>query len=884
MSILFDDRRAAARLAGRREVAVLWLATVRDVVINVPLVWLDEWRADTPPQQARRQQRSGGIMESLLKDVFHAVRSFLRTPGYTAVLVGTIAIGIGANSAIFSVVQAVLMDPLPYESPDELVIVWSEMRNRNVRHFPHSAPNLRDYRDARSFEELAGYFGFSQSLTGEGIEAELVDVGFVTNNFLPMLGVRPMMGRGFEAADATPFNPFASPGASPPTQAVVLSYGFWQRRFGGDPNVLGRTLQLGGGPAEVVGVMPEGFEWMLPPTAKMPTDVDLWTSARLDYDNAPRANVFLMVIGRLNDGVTVAAAQAEMDGIAARVREQVQIFATAGFALRVEPLQTDLTRHVRPTLVALLGAVGFVLLIGCANVANLLMVRATSRWRELSIRAALGGSRGRLVRQLLIESLVLSVGGGVIGLMLAQAGINLLVALGPADLPRLHAVGLNGTVLAFTIGLVVVAALLFGALPAWQSARTNLTDALRGRSSNAMTRAQTRLRGGMVVFEVALSLVLLIGAGLMVRSFVALTQVDPGFDDENVLTFNVSLPAIKYPQAEQRATFQTTLAERLRSLPGVERVSAATPLPLSGQAVNGRYGTEAALEDDRNFLQADYRMVLAGYFETMGTPILEGRGFTVADNNDSVPNVVVDEVLAGKTWPGESAVGKRLLVRITGTEAEWVNVIGVARHQRHASLAEQGSETVYFTDRYVGSLGSLTWVLKTANDPLGVVNAVRTELAAMDPDIPLADVRTMSSIVKDARKTTQFSLVLIAVFAASALILAAVGLYGVLSYVVKQRTGEIGIRMAFGAETGRILKLVVGQGMTLALIGVGVGVVAAFGLTRVMSSMLVGVTPRDPLTFVGIPLVFVSVAFASCFVPALRAAQVDPLDALREEG
>ena len=819
-------------------------------------------------------------MSSWFKELRYAVRVLIRSPGFTVVAVGTLALGIGANSAIFSVVRAVLVAPLPYDEPDELVIVWGELRNREITHFPHSPPDFRDMQESGVFAELGAFFSFGQSLTGDG-QAEQVDVGIITSNFLSLLGVSPAVGRGLTRADDTPFNPTSNTGAPPPTTAIILSHGYWQRRFGGASDVIGRSISIGGGPAEIVGVMPPDFELLLPPTVRAETEVDIWAPARLDPENAPRNNVFLTLVGRLAPGVTIEQAQAGLDALAARAREQSSTWETAGYHLRVEPLHEDVTRHVRPTVLALLGAVGFVLLIACANVANLLLVRATARSREMAIRVALGGGRMRLVGQVFAESLILALLGCAFGLGLAHVGIRALVALRPADLPRLETISIDPTVLGFALLASIISAGIFGIAPALGAFNDRVTDELRGRTQSAGGTWQRHARNAMVVMEVALSLVLLVGTGLMVRSFAALTRMDPGFNAENVLTFNVALPFFEYPNAAQRAAFHTQLHERLSALPGVTSVGGAFPLPLGGQAANGRYGTESALEDERNFLQADYRGVMPGYFDAMGTPLIEGRVFTFADYADSLPNVLVDELLARKTWPGESAVGKRILIRL-GPEAEWVNVIGVVQHQRHQSLASEGPETVFFTDRFFGSFGQ-TWVVRTSTDPTSMTHAVRTEVAALNPNVPVDDARLMEDFLVEARSSTRFSLVLITVFSACAVILAVVGLYGVLSFVVRQRTEEIGIRMAFGAPRGKILKLVVGQGMTLTMVGMGIGLLMAVGLTRLMASMLVGTAPTDPVTFVAISLLFGAVALVASLLPALRATQVDPVVALREE-
>lgn len=821
-------------------------------------------------------------MHSVINDLKYAARTFAKNPGFSAIAVITLALGIGANTAIFSVVEAVLLRPLPYPDPDRLALVWGELTSRNINHFPASPPDLMVYREMSQFEDVAGVFTVGLPLTGEG-EPERVPAGIVTDNFFDVLGVKPLLGRGFEPRDAVFFDQNANPDVAPPPNAVLLSHGLWQRRFGRDPDIAGKSIRLGGQAATVVGVMPAGFRLLMPPQANLDANVGLWVAGRFDFENAPRGNVFLRVIVRLAPGVSISQAQAELDGIAGRLRDQFPIYATSGFRARAAPLHGELTQHVRPVVLALLGAVGFVLLIACANVANLLFVRATARAQEISVRAALGGSRARIVRQMLAESLLLSCVGGALGLLLAQGRISLLLTLQPGDLPRIDTVWIDGTVLAFTVGASILAALLFGTLPALHASKSNLIDALRGRTHTSSIGWQNHVRSGMGIVEGALSLVLLIGAGLMVRSFVELQHVEPGFDPEDVLTFQITVPQAQYPEAAERATFEAQLKRRVAALPGVEAAGGVFPLPLSGQAFNGRYGTEAALQDESNYRQAEYRAVVPGYFEAMGTRILSGRVFTEADYADSLPSVVVDELLARRLWPAEPAVGRRVLVRPLGPEPLWVDVIGVVEHQRHASLSEEGRETIYFSSRFLGSFGLLTWTIRTSVDPASLVNPIRREIAAIDPTIPISEVATMDTYVGAAMAQTRFTLTLIGAFAIAAMVLAAVGLYGVMAYAVRQRTGEIGVRMAFGAEPATILRLIVTQGMALALAGVAAGIAAAVGLTRVMTSMLVGVAPTDPLTFLGITALFLGVAALACYVPARRATRVEPVVALRSE-
>lgn len=822
-------------------------------------------------------------MDSLWRDVRYAARALRKSPGFAIVATLTIALGIGANTAIFSVVRTVLLQPLPYDEPQELVLLWGELQNRGITHFPMSPPDFRDYQEqTEALEDLGAVFTFPSSLTGDG-EPVQVDVGAVTHNFLSVLGVEPMLGRSFIDEDGVP-NPRGAqpgqPGALP--GIVLLSHSLWQQRYGGDVDIVGRTVEVGGTPSEIVGVMPPDFELLMPTTAALVTEPDLWTALRLDYANAPRNNVFLIPVGRLREGATREQAQAQVERVAASLSAENQVRATAGYAVRVDELATEVTAHVRPVLMALFGAVVFVLLIACANVANLLLVRASGRDRELAVRAALGGSRARLIRQMLIESGLLAFAGAAVGLLLATGGISLLLALRPAELPRIDSVGIDSTVLLFTVVAACGAAFLFGILPAVQSSRVDLSDALKERGAAGAGMARRLVRNGVVVVEVALSLVLLIGAGLMARSFVELSRISPGYEPQGLVTFNAAPPPARYPAAQDRVRFNVELQRRLEGLPGVQRAASAFPMPLSGTPFNGRYGPEEALTDPEAFGQAAYRVVLPGYFETLGTRVLAGRAFSEADNQDSAAVVVVDEKLAGELWPETSAIGQRFLIRAITPEPQWVEVIGVVEHQRAEDLAAEGLETVYFTDKYVGSFAG-TWAVRVEGDPLALSSAIRAEVAEMDPDVPVADLRLMENDVAEAMAPTRFALTLIGIFGLIALVLASVGLYGVLSFVVRQRTAEIGVRMAFGAGSDTILKLVVGQGLALAGAGVGLGLLAAFAVTGVMESLLVGVSPTDPVTFGGISGLFIAVAVLACVVPARRATRVDPVTALREE-
>ncbi len=731
-------------------------------------------------------------MGGFTRDLRYAIRSLIRQPMFAAIAVGTIAIGIGANTAIFSVVQAVLLRPLPYENPDRLVVIWANLTNRNQPKFPISPPDLRDFREqATQYEGLGGVVTFTQTLTGGDGDPEVIDVAGVTANLHDVLGVRPWLGRGFEPADEEPIAPNTDASAIPPA-SVILSNELWQRRFGGDDQIIGQTVEVNNNAAVIVGVMRPGVGLHFG-TGNLTQQVDMWTTPRIDVAAwQARRNVSWAVVGRMKPGVSIAQAQAEMDGFTARFREESSLRETAGWQVDVHGMLGELTAEIRPVILALFGAVAFVLLIACANVSNLFLVRASSREREFAIRTALGGSRIHVIRQLLIESGVLALAGGGLGLLLALGGNRILLAMRPANLPRMETVSVDLSVLGFTAVASIAAALLFGLFPAIQVSKPHLTDSLKDRGRSSSLSRQRVFRSGIIITEVALCLVLMIGAGLMMRSFMALQRVEPGYDAENVLTFNIALPGNRYPDPEKRIFFES-LDQQLLALPGVTNVAAASTVPLQNNFFTGRYGPLEAATDESLYGQAAYRAIRPGYFETLRTDLLDGRLFSPADFADSTPVVVVDEVLASLIAPNESAIGKRLLIRITTLEPVEVEVIGVVEHQRGPSLARDGTEGIYVTNLYAGTFGNLAYAVRTTSDPLSLVRQVRRELDALDPILPLSDVRSMEARVSEAMTETRFALALIGAFGFMALALASIGIYGVLSHTVRQRVGEIGV-------------------------------------------------------------------------------------------
>jgi putative ABC transport system permease protein len=637
----------------------------------------------------------------------------------------------------------------------------------------------------------------------------------------------------------------------------------------------------GSGGPQVVGVLAPGFELLFPPKLQVERLPDVWYAARISYDTASRNDYLHRIIGRLKDGATLEQARAEAEAVATEIKNIDPVRQTADFHFRLDMWGDFLVSDVRPTILALTGAAVFLLLIACANVANLLLVRASLRQRELAVRAALGAGWRRLARQLLAEALLLAGAGAILGLGLAWLGIRQLLAVAPANLPRLDTIRLDLVALAYTALAGLAAAVIFGLPPALQASRPNVMNILRGSSRTGGLGSGRRLRNIVVIAEVALSFVLLIGSGLMLRSFIALQRIDPGYDPHGLLTFLRLGP--RAPQPQERAAFTRELQGRLRALPGVENVAASTPFPLSGYSNSMRWGPEQALSDPSKSQTADYQIVLPDYFETMRMRLLDGRRFTDADNAPERKVVIIDEFLAAKAFPNESAVGKRILVRLPTREPELAEVIGVVGHQRNSSLAEPGREQLYVTDGYMGHGVAGFWAVRVKGDPAQYAAAVRAEVAKFNPNLLITEMQPMDAMVQRAQAGTRFSLLLIGVFAVVAALLACVGLYGVLSTEAQQRTAEIGVRMTLGATPWSVFKLVAGHGLRLSAIGVAIGLVAAFGLTRAMTSMLVGVKATDPATFAAMAALFLIIAAVASGLPARRASGLDPTIALREE-
>ena len=824
----------------------------------------------------------------LFREFAYTARTLWKSPVFSATVVATIALAIGANTAIFSVMHAVLAQPLPYKDSGRLVLGYGDLRRRNVKDLPLSNADYFDLRNGTktSFEDLGAVFTGKQLLPQEDGSPEQVRWASVTPNFFRLMGEKIVAGRNFSDADGQPPPPAPNGGAANaqtprvPTFAI-LSYEYWQRRYGGSTAVLGQSLGRGRGEAQIVGVLAPKFELLFPPSQGVERLPDVWYAARLVYDNAKRKEFAYIPVGRLKDGASLSDAQREAESVSTEIRKNFAIENTADFHIRLEPMQQYLVAQVQPAILTMMGAVIFLLLIACANVANLLLVRVSLRERELAVRTALGGSRWRLVRQMLAEALLLAATGSALGLGLAWLGIHELRLIAPANIPRLDSVGINGQVLAYTALAGLATAIFFGIAPAWRASRPDVMHVLRASGRVSGLGGGRFLRNGIVVVEVSLSFVLLIGSGLMLRSFLALQRIDPGYLSHGLLTFN--LFGLPDGTPDKNAAAMRQVKDALASVAGVESVTAASPFPLADTFSPIRWGTAEALTDASKFKAVDSQFVLPGYFETMRTPLLAGRTFTEPDNAQSRDLVVVDQFLAAKAFPRESAIGKRILIRIRTPEPEWVEIIGVVAHQRDSSLAEVGREQIYFTDGFVGHAAATRWAVRTSGDPAKLTGAVRAAIAKLSGQMLIVELQPMDQWVERAQAATRFSFLLIGIFAVIAAVLAGVGLYGVLSTAVRQRTAEIGVRMALGAVPRSIFNLVVGQGLALSAVGIAIGLVYAFLLTRLITTMLVGVKATDPITFLAVALLFFGVASAASWIPARRAAALDPTEALRDE-
>ena len=833
-------------------------------------------------------------MGNLLQDLKYGVRMLAKAPGFTAVAILTLALGIGANTAIFSVVNAVLLRPLSYKDSATLFNVWGKFEKEGLPQNWISEPEYWDLIDRNEpFSQIAAYaLGGSANLTSADARPVQVSSAGATASLLPMLGVTPALGRIFTAAEDQPGH----------SHFALLSYSLWRSQFGADPNVVTKSIQLDGETYSVVGVLPKRFS--------LGGKQDLWTPLGLNRAKPrDRGSHYMRVVARLKPGVDSAQASVALTRLADYLRSAYPgnygHGADKEFGMYMVPVKEQLVSKLRPALLVLLGAVAFVLLIACANVANLLLAHASSREKELAIRAALGAGRARLIRQLLTESLILALAGGLFGLALAYWGVGALRALAPANTPRMDEVHLDPLVLAFTFGVSLLTGLFFGLAPAWHIARTDLRETLNeaGRGTSA-TGGSRRLRAVLVVSELALAVLLLVGAGLLIRSFSRLLEVSPGFQTQHLLTLELSLPEKTYPDGPPVQKFFTQLMARVKTLPGIQSAGAVSQMPLSDNYTSGSvFFEDTSIPDvprlpelgNLPFMEIDQRVATPGYFAAMQIPLVRGRLLNDADNASAPLVAVVDLNFAHRFWPHGDAIGQHVAIDTTPTgkpdvqskDPRWRTIVGVVGHVKHYALDVEGREQIYFPHQQplYGAFvpRDMTLAVRTSLDPASVTNAIREQVAALDKDLPLYNIATMDQLVSTSVAQPRLNLSLLVAFAALALILAAVGVYGVMAYAVTQRTHEIGIRMALGALPADVLRQVLVEGGRLAAFGVALGLLAALALTRLMSTLLFGVKPTDPVTFAVVAATLVCVALAACYVPARRATCVDPIIALRYE-
>jgi putative ABC transport system permease protein len=817
----------------------------------------------------------GDRMMLLWQDIRYAVRGFLKRPGFAVVAMLTLAIGIGANTAMFSVVNGALLRPLPYDDPDQLALIWETFDRAGMEEVPFSEADFIDYRDqAETLSHIAMFRRLEDAiLLGDG-EPEVLSAQMVTPALFPMLGASALLGRVFDTEEEEPGK----------GGVAVLSHAFWQERFGGDADVVARTINLSTRSYTVVGVMPEGFQF--PPPVSLgdlmiSSQPDLWVPFTIDRANADRGRHGFFALGRAKDGVDLALVDAEMKTIAARVAE-ANPQSNTGIGARIVPVHEQSVAAIRSALLVLLGAVGCVLLIACTNVANLLLARAGARQREIAVRVAVGAGRGRLVRQLLTESMLMAVAGGGIGFALSVIGTKALFRINPMDLPLMFDAGVDLRVLAFTLGVTGLTGLAFGLIPALQTTRADLQTGLKEGSRSTTDRGQIRMKNLLIVGEIALALVLLVGAGLMIKSFDRLQSVDPGFDPENVLTFLVPLSEARYPEPERQRVFVDAVVERVSGLPGVHRVGGVSSLPLVVNRTGSSYTVEGEPPPEPGeFRIAEFRSITPGYFEAMGMPLLSGQGFSNLDGPDGQSVAVINETLASRHWDGGDPIGRRISGGVQGDQGPHT-VVGIVSDVRFFGVDVPPEPMVYRPNAQAPNRGMWIAVRATGN-PEALGNAIRGAVWDVDPNVPVEQMETMRSRFADSIAKPRFTAQLFTGFGLVALFLAALGIYGVMSFAVAQQTKDIGVRMAFGAEPRRLLAMVLARGLALSGTGVGIGLLGAIAATRLMRSLLYDVSATDPGTFAAVGTVLLGVAALATYLPARRATKVDPVDALRGE-
>jgi putative ABC transport system permease protein len=804
-------------------------------------------------------------MEKLLQDVRYGIRMLLKKPGFTLIAVITLALGIGANTAIFSVVNGIVLRSLPYAEPERLSFISIDRRDLGPRFTMSRADYLLLKEHMQSFEKLAEFRGERLNMTG-GREPERIVGTWATAEFFSTLGVDAALGRTFYPDEGSP--------GSPPV--AVVSHSLWQRHLDSDPDAIGRTINLNDKTYTVIGVMPPDFRFLY--------STEVWPILQLNPQQR-RPPFGWRMIGRLKPGVSPEQVRAEFD---AMHDEAVRLYPdqpNSDWAYESEPLKEYIVGDLRPMMLVLLVAVGFVLLIATGNVANLLLSRAATREREIAVRAALGASRLRLVRQLLTESLLLAAAGGVLGLLLALWGVDLLLALEPGTLPRLNEITIDPSVLVFTSLISLLSGVLFGLAPALAISRTSLSESLKEGGRSVTGARGQRMRAVLVVAQMALALMLLVGAGLMVRSFIRLQKVNPGFEPEGLLTAQLSLPQTRYEDPVKEAAFYRQVVERVRVLPGVQSASYSDSLPPDNLAITEMFEIEGQpTPPGQNYPLADELFIDNDYFRVLGIPVLQGRSLAETDNGNSPPVALINQTMLRRYFHDGEAIGKHIHAGGFGPEDPWITVVGVVGDVKYNGLQAEETPTIYVSyEQQAGARGSIYLLLRTSTDPQNLIAALRHEVEQMAPDLPLSNIRTGEQLLAEEFRQPRFQTMLIAIFALVALVLSAIGIYGVIAYSVTQRTHEIGIRMALGARPGDVLRLVIGKGMKLALIGVVVGLIAAFALTRLIENLLFKVSATDLLTYAVITVLLMAVALLACYIPARRATKVDPMIALRYE-
>ena len=817
-------------------------------------------------------------MEPLVKDIQYGFRNLVKRPSYTAISLITLALGIGATSAIFSVVNSVLLRPLAYRDSDRLVMIWGNFSKLNIERLTAKAAEYEDYRTQNQiFDQVAAFNNQSFNLTSVD-QAERIVGARVTANLFSMLGAQTELGRSIATDEAEAGH----------NMVVVLSHGFWQRHFGGEATAVGQRLKLNDQDYTVIGVMPAGFQF---PHASLPfaQPAEVWIPLAYSSEQVAQRQgpYYLNVLAHLKPGITLSQTRTQMNTLGQMFEKEYRGYRgpngeDGGWRITIAPLQEEAVGNSRTALLILFGAVGLVLLIACANVANLMLVRATAQQKEVAIRAALGAGRWRIARQWVIESLLLALLGSGLGLLLARWSIDLLIKLGPVGLPRVQEIKIDARVVVFTTGLAILTGVLCSLIPALRASNLDLQSALKESRTLGGGRRQYG-RNLLVVGEVALSLMLLIGAGLLVKTFVRLQRVNPGVAADQVLTAQINLPESRYREPAQASAFYRELIERLETLPGVQGASVSTMRPLNGTARNDPFAIEGRPFDSSNLTSAGWQMVDVNYFRTLGIPVVQGRDLTAQDTDEKSPIVaIVNEAMARRFWPNENPIGRRITLGLPRPDNPWVTIVGIAKDLPHRAI-DSPPEPDWYLSRALGPQRDRYLFVRTAGDPTNLAAAIRSQVSAIDREQPVTNIKAMRDVIAETIAPRKFNMLLFGLFAAIAVVLAAMGIYGVISYAVAERTQEIGIRVALGARAVDVMNLVLRGGLKLALIGIAIGLAGAFALTRLMKSVLFGVTPTDAVTFASVSVGVIAVALLACYIPARRATKVDPLVALRYE-